>query len=79
MTMIEAANGRGDRTSRQGRLGEEAYRGPCLDHVGQVRLRARGYQYHRDRRPIVAFLKRLSKIEAALFAEIHIDKRDVGP
>ena len=47
-----------------GGLGEEAYRGACLDHVGQVRLRVCGYQYHRDRRPVVAFLKCLSKIEA---------------
>ena len=78
MTMTEATNGCGDRTSRQGGLGEEAYRGACLDHIGQVRLRVCGYQYHRDRRPVVAFLKCLSKIEAALFAEIHIDKRDVG-
>ena len=28
--------------------------------------------------PSSPFLKCLSKIEAALFAEIHIDKRDVG-
>ena len=79
MTMAEAANGCGNRTSRQSGLGEEAYRGAGLDHVGQVRFRVGGYQYHRDRRPAVAFLKCLSKIETALFAEIHIDKCDVGP
>jgi len=78
MAFTEATNGCGDRTSRQGGLGEETYRGACLDHVGQVRLRVCRYQYHRDRCPVVAFLKCLSKIEAALFAEIHIDKRDVG-
>ena len=78
MAFTEATNGCGDRASRQGGLGEEAYRGACLDHVGQVRLRVCRYQYHRDPPPVVAFLKCLSKIEAALFAEIHIDKRDVG-
>ena len=78
MTMTEVTNGCGDRTSRQRGLGQETYRGACLDHVGQVRLRVGGNQYHRHRRPVVAFLKCLSKIEAALVAEIHIDKRDVG-
>ncbi len=77
--MTEATNRGHDRTSGQVGLGEETYRGARLDHVGQIRLRVCGYQYHRDRPPVVTFLKCLSKIEAALVAEIHIDKRDVGP
>lgn len=78
MAFTEATNGCGDPTSRQGRLGEKTYRGAYLDHVGQVQLRVRRYQYHRDRPPVVTVLKCLSKIKAALFTEIHIDKRDVG-
>jgi len=78
MAFTEATNGCGDRISRQGGLGEETYRGACLKHVGQVRLRVGRYQYYPDRHLVVAVLKRLSKIEAALFSEIHIDKCDVG-
>ena len=44
----------------------------------KIRLRVCRDQYHRDRHPVVAILKCLSKIEAALFSEIHIDKCDVG-
>ena len=62
-----------------GGLGEEAYRGACLDHVGQVRLRVCGYQYHRDRRPVVAFLKCLSKIEATAWLALAFFPRLESP
>ncbi|MDT5306875.1 MAG: hypothetical protein QOE48_2550 [Mycobacterium sp.] len=78
MTFTDATYGCGDRTSRQGGLGNETYRGAGLDNVRKIRLRVCRDQYHRDRRPVVAILKCLSKIEAALFSEIHIDKCDVG-
>ena len=54
MAITEATNGCGDRISRQGGLGEETYRGACLEHIGQVRLRVCGYRYYRDRHPVVA-------------------------
>ena len=78
MAFTEATNGCSDRISRQSGLGEETYGGACLEHVGQLRLRVCRYQYHRDRSLVIAVLKCLSKIEATLFSEIHIDKCDVG-
>ena len=78
MAFTEATNGCGDRISRQGGLGEETYRGACLEHVGQLTLRVYKNQYHRVYGLVIALLKCLSKIEATLFSEVHVDKCDVG-